>query len=309
MDALNEIANQILRINIAKLKKNATAVRSDLDPEAVHEMRIAIRRLRAALATFKKILPAKARKIQARLEKWGAILGKMRDLDIFGAFILQVIYIDATSIPKLTRQREQSQKQMVSKLDTKAYARLMKSLERLKTKKTAKNLQKFSKAKLQKALHRVMKIAPCIDVHSDDKTLHKLRISIKKLRYNCEFFEPVFSQSACPLGTFIERTKHIQDIIGEHQDSIVGIYLLRRHKHLFSKKAFLQIHERYASKKKQTRAAFFKIWTRYCAGLKLIKLHFQGDINEDQLQRFPRTAGEKDQTPRLADESTTVLPN
>ena len=249
-----------------KLKENEADFRTTFNPEAIHDMRVATRRLRAAIKTFKRILPAKAKKIRTELQKLGRILGKKRDLDVFSEFILHAVNAKSISFQKLARQIDQSQKKILSMLKSKYYASLIESLEQLKTVTTKKNILKVSRNRIRKELNKVLEIASSIDSKVDDKTLHKLRISIKKLRYICEFFEPIFSKYICSLSSFIEKTKKIQDILGDHQDAITGISMLIRYKNKFSLEEFLQIKKKYELKKMRTRKSFLKIWKDYWVG-------------------------------------------
>jgi len=266
-DKLSELAKTILKINLEKLKENEAIVRAALNSEAIHNMRVAIRRLRAAIKTFKRILPTKAKKIREKLQKLSRILGKKRDLDVFTEFILHIVNAKSISFQKLARQHDQAQKQILSILKSKYYVNLIESLEQLKTVTTKQNILKVSRNRILKELNNVLEISSFIDSKVDDKTLHKLRISIKKLRYICEFFEPIFSKYICSLGSLIEKTKKIQDILGDHQDAITGISMLIRYKSKFSLEEFLLIKKKYELKKKKTLKSFLKIWKDYWIGI------------------------------------------
>ena len=91
------------------------------------------------------------------------------------------------------------------------YASLIESLENLKSKSTEKNILKVSRNQIRNTLGKVLEIGASIDSKVDDKTLHKLRIAMKKLRYVCEFFEPSFMKYICSLEPLIEKAKGIQD--------------------------------------------------------------------------------------------------
>lgn len=267
MDQLNDLADQILKINIQRIKENEAGARKTLNPEAIHDIRVATRRLRAAIKTFNRILPAKAEKIRAKLQRLFHALGKKRDLDVFSEFILLTVKAKTISFPKLTQQINKSQKQIRSMFKSNYYARMIGSLEQLKTKTTRENIFKVSIKKIQKALWKVLEIAPSIDSKVDDVTLHKLRISAKKLRYICEFFEPIFSKYICSLGPFIEKTRKIQDILGEHQDAIMGISMLSHYESQFSSEELQQIKKNYELKKLKARRSFFKIWRDFWFGI------------------------------------------
>lgn len=257
---LNKLAGKILKTNLENLKKNEAAFLSSFSSEAIHDMRVATRRLRAAIKTFNRILPSKSKKIRVKFQKLFRVLENKRDLDVFSEFISRTLKTDPIVLAK---QMDKSQKQIVSILKSKYYEKLIKSIEELKTIPAKQNVLKFSRKGIQKALNKVLKIGSSMDSKADDKILHKLRISIKKLRYICEFFEPVFSKS---LRSFIEKTIKIQDILGEYQDAIVGISMLKRYKSEFSLEEFKLIKKEYELKKEKTRKSFFKNWKDYCVG-------------------------------------------
>lgn len=267
LETLKCISLQILRFNIEKLRQNETDAESFF-PEAIHDMRVAIRRLRAALKTFKKILPSKTERIQNGLIKLGCILGKKRDLDVLSEFILSTFSIKSLFLQKLVKRSDRSKEQIQLMLKSKYYENLIDSLEHLKTVKTDKNILKFARNRIQKELDKVLKIAFSIDSKkADDKILHKLRISIKKLRYVCEFFQPIFTKYICSLDAFIDKTKGIQDILGNHQDAIAGISMLMRYKHKLPADEFLQIQKKFLSKKRKAFKVFLNLWKDYWVGI------------------------------------------
>ena len=133
-DTMNDLAEQILEINLEQLKKNEAAVLKTLDPEAIHGMRVATRRLRVAMKIFHGILPAERKKIQVKLQKLFHVLGEKRDMDIFSEFLLHSINVKSSSFPKSARRMDQSQKKIILMLKSKSYANLIKSLDGLKTK-------------------------------------------------------------------------------------------------------------------------------------------------------------------------------
>lgn len=266
IESITDLVSQILKINLQKLKKHEADYLTNFNPEAIHDMRVATRRLRTAIKTFKGILPGKAKKIQADLNKLAQMLGKKRDLDVFTQFILTSLNDKSSAFQKISRQNNKSLKQILSMFKSKYYENLIGSLEELKADNCNKNTINVSRTRIQNELSKVLKIASSIDSTVDDKTLHKLRISMKKLRYVSEFFEPIFSKYICSLSSFIEKTKKIQDILGDHQDAINGISMLTRYKSHFPLKEFLEIKKNYELKKTNTRLSFSKIWKGFWFG-------------------------------------------
>lgn len=260
-----DAVHRVLKANLEKLKRSGDIVRkgfnvSRKNTEAIHDMRVGVRRLRASLKTLNKVLPAEAKKIRDKLRKLGRALGQKRDLDIFLEFVLPSIDADSIAFNKLVRKSERMQKRIQTMLKSEFYTQLIESLEQLEPKKTKHNVLQMLLNHIRKALDAVIKIGTAIG-QADDKKLHQLRIAIKKLRYTCEL-DPSWS-----IGSFTEKTRKMQDILGEHQDTIAGISMLTTYKNMFSLKEFSQIKRKYELKKSAMRKLFFKAWKDYWAAL------------------------------------------
>lgn len=270
-DFFHDLANHILKVNFNALKKCEAAVLLDL-PEAIHDMRVAIRRLRAALKTFKETLPAKAKKVRAKLQTLFRVLGEKRDLDIFAEFIAHTLKVKSDPFSALVKQLNEAQHHVIAMLQSKFYVSLVEALEQLKAVENRKNQDILSllRKRIQKALDNVIEIVPSLD-EADDGTLHLLRIAIKKMRYICEFFEPLFSKYICSLEPMIKKTKKIQTILGEHQNAIAGLAMLNDYKNLLSSKEYIQLRDEYQLKKQKHRESFFKFWKSFWFGTGFIR--------------------------------------
>jgi len=122
LNKLKDLANHILKVNIANLKKSEASVRSTFNPEAICDMRVSIRRPRAAIKTFESMIPTQSKKNRTKLQKLFHVRGQKRDLDVFSEFILHAINATSISFPKLNRQIDKAQKQIISMLTSKSYA-------------------------------------------------------------------------------------------------------------------------------------------------------------------------------------------
>jgi CHAD domain-containing protein len=60
---------------------------------------------------------------------------------------------------------------------------------------------------------------------TDDELFHSARKAAKRARYAAELAEPVLGEAA---SRAVEQTKDLQTLLGEHQDSVVSVALLRR---------------------------------------------------------------------------------
>ena len=79
---MGELAYAVLRRQLAVLRATEPGTRLGEDPEELHDMRVATRRLRAALDLFVDVLPVRARAFRAELGWLAGVLGVVRDLDV-----------------------------------------------------------------------------------------------------------------------------------------------------------------------------------------------------------------------------------
>ena len=79
---VEELARARLRAQLDELCAQAVVVGAGDDPEAVHKMRVATRRLRAALRVFEDMLPPSATHLRGELKWLAGVLGAVRDLDV-----------------------------------------------------------------------------------------------------------------------------------------------------------------------------------------------------------------------------------
>ena len=258
---LNKLLYQILKTHIRDLIKNVAAVRSAHDPEAIHDLRVTTRRLCEAIKIFNKVIPIESKDIQKKLKNLFHVLGKKRDLDVFSAFIRAKV--DKLPV-RLNHRTDEAQKHIISVIHSRSYANFVILLEKLANEKMIKNkdILKQTLLRFQRVLKKIQKLASSIDSDANDKTLHKLRIAIKKLRYLCEFFEPFFNKNICTFSSLINQLKGIQDILGDHQDAITGLSMLSDYKKQLSAKEFEKIKKKYELKKKKTCKLFINAWQR-----------------------------------------------
>ena len=79
---MGELAFAVLRRQLAILRDKEPGTRLGEDPEELHDMRVATRRVRAALALFAAVLPVRAQVFREELGWLGRLLGAVRDLDV-----------------------------------------------------------------------------------------------------------------------------------------------------------------------------------------------------------------------------------
>ncbi len=126
---LGELAYAVLRRQLGVLRAREPGTRLGEDLEELHEMRVATRRLRAALDLFVDVLPLRARAFRRELGWLAGVLGAVRDLDVQlegqAAMVesgQQDLWADLTSL--LMAERESARAEMLAALDSARWDRL-----------------------------------------------------------------------------------------------------------------------------------------------------------------------------------------
>ena len=214
-----------------------------LDPEGVHKMRVATRRLRSALRAFKKVLPASVRSFNGEFKWLAAVLGGVRDLDVAIGNLPHVLselppddaaHLDDFRQHLADRWREE-RRRLLACLTARRYGRLKagfaRSLERGPSARDMEALGSITVGEgarllIGKRYRVVVRRGRRITSESGDEALHALRIQCKRLRYLLEFFRPAYGEL---LEAEIRRLKKLQDVLGEFQDACVAGGMLRRY--------------------------------------------------------------------------------
>lgn len=213
------------------------AIASD-DPEYIHQMRVATRRLRAALRLFAPLLPADfAPPIVTALRDMMALLGQARDLDVLLAEIAEPVLHALPDEPRLaalvgiiTDRRFERRRTAVDFLRSPRYglitldtlADLHGHAEKVGAGGTAseadapaQQLLEFATDRLQRLRKKVLALARRARI-DDPPSLHALRIAIKRLRYALEFFSPLASPSA--MRRVLGQLAALQETLGQIND-------------------------------------------------------------------------------------------
>ena len=214
-----------------------------LDPEGVHKMRVATRRLRSALRAFKEVLPASIRSFNGEFKWLAAVLGGVRDLDVARGnlphFLSEIPAEDAAHLDDyqqyLADRWREERRHLLAGMASRRYGRLKagfaQRLERGPSARVMETLGSITVGEAAQLLigkrHRgVLRRGREITPASSDESLHALRIRCKRLRYLLEFFRPTYGEL---LKAETTRLKELQDVLGEFQDACVAGQLLRRY--------------------------------------------------------------------------------
>jgi len=202
------------------------ALTSD-DPEFIHQMRVATRRLRAAMRLFAPHLPPGfADQLLPPLRQLMERLGRARDLDVLLAEISMPVMQALPDEPRLaalvgavTDRQYAAREAALRHLQSAVHGRLMllaaALLDGLAETPAQETLAAFATGRLKRLRKRVLALAETAAA-DDPASLHRLRIGIKRMRYALEFFAPLSSGRA--QSRLLSELGALQDKLGQLND-------------------------------------------------------------------------------------------
>ncbi len=208
---------------LAQIESNTRGVLISDDPEYLHQLRVGMRRLRAAMRAFRAILARKdARRVIRALRKVAPRLGAARDWDVL------VTRLEADPGSTDLRRKARAKRAVARRaarrvLVSKRFAGIGGRVRALVPAASGATLAQFGAAALTRAHRKVMAEAEGID-WADAAARHVCRIRVKRLRYGCEFFAPSFP--AKRVSPYLAALKQLQDILGALNDISVGRRLI-----------------------------------------------------------------------------------
>lgn len=204
--AFHAVGQECLR----HLAANISPLREATDETALHQLRVAIRRLRAAMSLFNDVLQdPESGEVKSQLKEMASLFGEARNLEVFAAEVARLIS---------ENPHEPGFRDLYARLDARkdeAYRRARYTasspgfhhtllhvaqwlavgswtngdgLQRVAPEPPIVDLAAAEMTRRRKAIMRAARDVDGLDTAA----LHKLRIQVKKLRYACEFFDALF---------------------------------------------------------------------------------------------------------------------
>jgi inorganic triphosphatase YgiF len=213
---------------LAHLMANQPAAAAG-DIEGVHQMRIAIRRLRAALMLFQpRLEPHAEARFTETLRALGRIFGEARDWDVFCTEMLPAAEKNGVAKSWLDLLREPAELERAA-----AHADVVDEMQRPMLTATVLGLAEwvapmpgplaeFAPELVKRLEHKVLRRGAHITRRKDDQ-LHALRKSLKKLRYSVEFLAPLLGRH--DVKSYLRRCKALLKQLGALNDAVVAIKL------------------------------------------------------------------------------------
>ncbi|MFL5950886.1 MAG: CHAD domain-containing protein [Gaiellaceae bacterium] len=233
--ATGQVALAILRRHFAALLAKEPGARLGEDIEDVHEMRVATRRLRSAVALFEDVLPAEAVRQQSELAWLGRTIGAVRDLDVAIEGLNRWVDVapaeDQDGLARLgallESQRGEARAGLLQALDSPRYDRFVRRFGSTLRSRTGARTGPAQAAIPALVLRRQRQVEKRLDRARnghEPEAYHELRIATKRFRYSLEFLADLFPRETAAV---VRRAVALQDVLGAYQDGRVAAQRLR----------------------------------------------------------------------------------
>jgi CHAD domain-containing protein len=239
-----EVVLAYLRGQVDTVITGDLLVRRD-EPESIHDMRIAVRRLRSALQAFGGVLrKEETRGLIDELRWLGGVLGAARDEEVLSDRLTAklaeipdelVIGPVAARIRGFYAPRQAAARtELIAELDSERCVALFDALDRLladppltpaASKRADKTLPPLVWNAFRRVKRRMKQTLHTPAGQERDIALHEARKAAKRARYAVELVQPAVAGNA-PERT-ARRLKRLQGVLGEHQDTVIARQALR----------------------------------------------------------------------------------
>jgi CHAD domain-containing protein len=189
-------------------------------------MRVATRRLRSSLKTFKRTF-ADSADLSDELKWLADLLGTVRDGQVQKGKLLADVQATGPQFIEVTQrienhleaQVERGRAELATALESDRYLTLLDRVDRL----AGAEVEPRPRNRVRKSLARADRLLDTALAHGADHELHDARKAYKRARYAVEVYAPAAGK---PAKRFVKRLTDLQDVLGAHQDSVVARELL-----------------------------------------------------------------------------------
>ncbi len=247
-DTMAEAARKTFLFHFERMLYHEAGTRQGEDIEALHDMRVATRRMRNAARLFDGYLGSEMKPFIKGIRRTNRALGAVRDLDVFWKKTED--YLDSEKEedepPDLSQLQEAwseahqaAREELLRYLDSKKYRKFKRRFGQYLQSPWPETQPRFTQ-KGEAVPHRLRHIAPILiyerlanlrayegilpGAEVNLERYHRLRIAAKYFRYTLEYFEEVLGPDA---KTLISHIKKLQDHLGDLQDAVVASNILR----------------------------------------------------------------------------------
>lgn len=206
--------------------------------ETIHRFRVGLRRLRSLISAFRKALPSSERRtLSGHLRAKGQRYGRVREWDVFLAETLPPLASALPNEPAISEleacartAREHALPEAIDfGVEANEVAAAIDAASWLHRPRPEfvnmwdRNLKDFADELLEKRHRRLRKHLKAVNL-GQQASLHKLRIEVKKTRYQVEIFQLLFEIEA--VEEYLDRVVPVQDVLGHLNDALVAQNLI-----------------------------------------------------------------------------------
>ena len=242
--SLEETYTETLQQCLGHLLGNAHAMTLGHHPEALHQTRVALRRMRSAFSVFGDVIGGDTAETLSSEAKWlGSAIGKARDMDVFMVEILEPVmqeHPDRSDLQRLRveieERRDQAWQQAIEVVASRRYTRFLLRFSQYLSAMDWRPLtprdvlasgsaRLFADDALDKRLNRALRLGRVIGV-LDVEDRHELRKRLKKLRYALSFFTTFYGRKTTK--SYLGDLGKLQDVFGALNDVATAQHILQK---------------------------------------------------------------------------------
>ncbi|RSM42296.1 CHAD domain-containing protein [Amycolatopsis balhimycina DSM 5908] len=225
---------------IRALLAHESGTRSGADPEDLHQMRVALRRMRSVLKLSGTLVGDGAEPVRAELGWLGQSLGEVRDYDVLIGHLRELIagfeVRDQAPghrlVSRFVAERATAKRRLTRALSSARYSTLLREVSLLTRERDAAAEEAERPhdliAGLAKPHRKLAKAVRALPADPPDDDLHALRIHGKKLRYAAELAQTsAKKKQAERIKNLLKATKDFQTVLGDHQDAVIAAERMR----------------------------------------------------------------------------------
>ncbi|MFL6077731.1 MAG: CHAD domain-containing protein [Mycobacteriales bacterium] len=277
-----EVVMAYVAEQVATIKAYDPRVRRD-EPDSVHKMRVATRRLRSALQAYGRLIDRDAtRGLSGELKWLATVLGAERDTEVMADRLAGMVAatdddlvlgpVAARVTDTFAGRRARTHADVLETLDGARYLALLDALDALVdhpplTRRARRRARAALPREVARTHRRVARRAATAAARSGparDVALHETRKAAKRARYAAEAATPVYGKQA---RRYAKGMKKVQELLGEHQDGVTLRQVLRQlgaQAHLAGENGFTfgLLHEREGVAGERSAGRFPKAWQR-----------------------------------------------
>jgi len=206
------------------------------DAEAIHDLRVSVRRFRQELNVFEEWLkPGPVKRIRGTLKKLMDRCAAVRNCDIAKEVLQAAGYVSQKLVADLEMERQHARKDLARTLTHWRHRdRVRKWREHLRIVRpsakseaggsVSENARRLLPAMIEDFFRAGREAARPRSTH---RRMHGLRLEAKRVRYTLELFEPVYGERTEPM---VESLKELQDRLGAINDCATTLEMVRRNR-------------------------------------------------------------------------------